>query len=83
MVIENRQLFVLLRAIAKGEKSVLMHNDYDTYIAFQCKGWKEYKDWHEVSIISRLQYELYGEYPLSPANQSDWDINISKALKLS
>lgn len=32
------------------------------------------------SIESRLQFELFGEYPLSEGNQQDWDRNIKGAF---
>jgi len=35
------------------------------------------------SIPSRIKYELYGEYPLSPKNQNEWDFQIESTFNLS
>lgn len=78
--LENK--LILFRGIAKGDATVLVSKEGD-YVAAQCKSFKGYEDYSEMDIIGRLQYEMFGEFPLSPTNQTDWDNNISKALNLS
>lgn len=75
-------ILILLRGIAVGDYEVLTDERNTKYVAIQCKDWPEHKDMIKTSLIDRLQYELYGEFPLSADNQSDWDRNISKALNL-
>ena len=40
------------------------------------------KDSVELSIEACLQFELYGEYPLSDCNQRDFDQKVRGAFKL-
>ena len=77
---ENLQ--ILLRGIASGDTTVLKSPKGD-YIANQCKGSSLVpKDSVELSIEACLQFELYGEYPLSDCNQRDFDQKVRGAFKL-
>lgn len=76
-------ILILLRGIAKGDTEILTDDRNEDYVAVQCANFNEYKDWHKADIIERLQYELYGEFPLSYVNQVDWDMNVEPAFKLN
>lgn len=78
------KLLTILRGISAGHKTIFVDKD-GNYISkqidcFQTRGWL--KDCEEKDIEGRLQFELYGEYPLSPSNKSDYDLNIRKAFIL-
>jgi len=76
------KLQILLRGIAGGDTKVFETPKGD-YIAYQCKGTNLVpKDSVEHTIESRLQFELYGEYPLSERNLLDYYQKIRGAFKL-
>lgn len=77
---ENLQ--TLLRGIASGD-TIVFETPKGEYISEQCKGTSLVpKGSIEHTIESRLQFELYGEYPLSVANQLDFDQKVRAAFKL-
>jgi len=79
-IIMSEDFKILLRGITHGQTEVLQNLD-GSYSSIQIKGTCiEEVGAESRSIISRLQFELYGEYPLDEKNQSDWDRNISKAF---
>jgi len=75
-----QNLLVILRCLNANYKTVLQNSD-GKIISPEIKNWKEAKDYEEHDIISRLQFELYGEYPLSESNQTDFDKNVRGAFK--
>jgi hypothetical protein len=50
------------------------------YIAERCRGTSLIP---KGSVESRLQFELYGEYPLSKKNQLDYEQKIRPAFNLN
>ncbi len=77
---ENLQ--TLLRCLGTGD-TMIFETPKGNYIAYQCKGTSLVPIGSvERTIESRLQLELYGEYPLSESNQIDYDLRVRKAFKL-
>jgi len=78
---ENLQ--ILLRCLGAGD-TMIFETPKGKYVAYQCKGTSLIpKGSVEKTIDSRLQFELYGEYPLSEKNQIDYDTKLRKAFNLS
>jgi hypothetical protein len=78
----NRDNFqVLLRGLEAGD-TIVLETPKGKYIAEQCKGKETLvpKGSVEKTIESRLQYEIYGEYPLSQKNKLDWNNNVKGAF---
>lgn len=71
----NEQLLILLRCLGKGDKQILLQPD-GTYANIEVAHWQGYEKARVVSIESQLQYELFGEHPLSGQNVDDWDLRI-------
>jgi len=80
----TNNLLVLLRSLKQGYSTVFVNED-GRYISKQVDSVQTYslhEGCEEKTIESRLQLELYGEYPLSPLNKADWEI-VKKAFKLN
>jgi len=78
-----QNLLIVLRGISKGDKTIFQQEN-GNYVAKQVDNFQTHslhEGCEERNIESRLQFELYGEYPLSPANKSDWEI-VKNAFKL-
>ncbi len=75
---ENIQ--TLLRCLKAGYNTVF-ETPKGEYVSIQCKNFDENKGLPERSIESRLQYELYGEWPLSDKDELDWIKNIKPLFK--
>lgn len=74
----NGNLLVLLRSISVGFKAVYELENGDLYSILASRPPNS-----EVRTVeSRLQFELYGEYPLSDSNQGDWDRLVKHSFKL-
>lgn len=77
-----KNLQILLRCLASGD-TIVFETPKGDYIAYQCKGTTLVpKGSVERTVESRLQFELYGEYPLSERNQLDFDQKIRGAFNL-
>lgn len=75
-------LLILLRCLNHGKKEV-----YETplgeYISTEAIGFINIPTGTELRTIeSRIQFELYGEYPLSPDNFNDWHQNVKQSFRL-
>ncbi len=80
----NRNLLVILRSITAGYKTIFENKDGE-YISKQVDHFQTHsmhEGMEEKDIESRLQFELYGEYPLSPGNEHDWLTNVRPAFKM-
>lgn len=78
--IENLQ--ILLRCLGAGDTDVFESPNGD-YYAIQCKDSSILPEGcKQRNIISRLQYEIYGEYPLSQTDHDDWNLRVSKAFNI-
>lgn len=66
----------LLRGLSEGHENVFLTDD-GRYIF--CRGYVP-ENAKEMTIESRIQFEIYGEYPLSPDNQIEWDGRVRKAF---
>lgn len=71
----NDQLIYVLECLAAGANAIRTDADgnYTTL---------EKEDGNEHSIESRLQYEVFGEYPLSECHKPTWD-RIKRAFAIS
>ncbi len=56
-------LLNVLELISQGETEITVKYPYNPE--------------REVSLLSRLKFELYGEYPLSPDNESHFETYIA------
>ena len=78
-----RKLQILLRCLAKGDKTIF-ETPSGEYMAIQMKGhFAMPEGTEERDIVGRIQYEIFGEYPLSENKQGDWDRNIKGAFKIN
>ena len=78
-----QNLLIVLRGISKGDKTIFQ-GEKGNYVAKQVDNFQTHslhEECEERDIKSRLQFELYGEYPLSTANILDWEI-VKNAFKL-
>ena len=71
-----KNLKIVLTCIAKGHSTILQDEKGD-YFDNQSMN----ENCEERNIVGRLQYELYGEYPLSGENIEDWKL-IKKAFNI-
>ena len=79
-MVYNMKIKILLRSLRKGE-TMILETPEGEYISYQCKNTSLAPEGCvEKTIESRLQFELYGEYPLSPLDQTDFDCNIKPLL---
>ena len=75
-------LLTVLRGISVGHKTVF-EDKKGNYISKQVDNFQTlslHEGCQEKDIESRLQYELYGEYPLSPLNELDYIKNVKPAI---
>jgi len=85
----NEKLLELLRLWNDGKTQVLVcrkkSKDYIYCIAANDESRNALEVVFESvsveNIIDRIQFELYGEFPLSPMNQFDFENNISRLFK--
>jgi hypothetical protein len=73
---------ILLRCIAKREEFIL-RSPSGNLASYQIREWKEMQHYTTEPVEKILQLEIYGEYPLSPANQFDYDNNVKAAFNLN
>lgn len=76
-------LLIVLRGIAAGHKTIFEDKD-GKYISKQVDNFQTHsfhEGCEERDIESRLQFELYGEYPLSPSAELDYLKNVKPAFK--
>lgn len=76
-------LLILLRGIAAGHETIFQDKK-GNYISKQVDNPQTHSlhnGCEEKDIESRLMYELYGEFPLSTANELDYLKNIKPAFK--
>ena len=81
----NSNLLIILRAISAGENTIF-ENSNGEYVSKQTDDFQTHslhKGCTEYSIESRLQFELYGEYPLSEKSLLDYEKNVRPAIKLN
>ncbi len=77
----NRKLITLLTCLGAGDVTVLETTDGD-YLPFAEKCLAQYPNAKQRSIEGRLMYELFGEYPLSPSKEAEWELAM-KGLKFT
>ena len=79
----NRKLLVVLRGLNAGHHTIFQGPAGD-YASKQCDI-PEFRHlvegYEEKGIETRLQFELYGEYPLSHSNSVDYEKNIKPIFK--
>ena len=69
----EEKIVLILRCIAAGEKTIF-ENENGAYFKEDGEGRTK------RTVESRLQFELYGEYPLSPTNEIDW-LNVRASIR--
>lgn len=77
-------LLIILRGISAGHKTIFQDKK-GNYISKQVDNSQTHslhKGCEEKDIESRLMYELYGEFPLSPANELDYLQNVKLAFRI-
>lgn len=81
---KSKNLQILFRCLSNGDKTILVTPEGE-YVAIQCKKFESFypEGTEEKTIESRIQFELYREYPLQEHNQLDWDKRIKKAFRLN
>ncbi len=75
-----KNLHRLLYLLSQGAVEVIESEQF-IYEAINPLLKSEYEN--SKSIESRIKYEIYGEFPLSDSNQSDWDDNIEATFSLN
>lgn len=76
----NNNLLILLRLLSCGSETVFEAPD-GKYIPTEFRGSSLVPEGSEERTIeSRIQFELYGEYPLSEKDQHDWDSRVKNAF---
>lgn len=73
MQTKEERILTILRGIAAGNK-VVFEDKNGNYSLIKCKGFESRE------IEGRLQFELYGEYPLSENNGNDYKKNVRPSL---
>lgn len=66
---DRTTLLNILAMISQGETDVINHLPYNIV--------------REYSLLSRLKFELYCEYPLSPENEDHFNTYIEPVFNLS
>lgn len=76
-------LLVILRGISVGHQTIFQDKK-GNYVSKQVDNFQTHslhKGCEEKDIEGRLQYELYGEYPLSPLNELDYLKNVKPSFR--